>query len=487
MILLAGEGMPDLDDSIVQDLKMRAEHFLGTVGGYEKLEFLSAGGSAAVFKVFRNSKLSALKAFNPELFSGSRGDAERRRLAVQKRLIGHGCESLVETYNVTETEGTAFIEMEFVEWPQLTKCLATIPDEAIVPLISQLVSAVQFLDSLKIVHRDIKPDNIHVSQDFQYLKLLDLGVVREFDSPDINDACVTDYGNKRPFLATAQYSSPEYLFRLDEPTDKLWRGLNIYQVGAVLHDLIKKEPLFKYEVSLENRWLVARAVLTKRPSFADQISDRLLALKSLASRCLVKDLDTRLALVGWEDFQLEGSPDPVKALRAKLAKGTVTTLINAAESSDLRIEFDRKEFMKRLSDQIRGELIHICGTQLPLNMISPLPNESTEFKYEFTVNKQVAICCHLRYDWQDGLYNNRANISVGAQIVFSDIDTAMPDVLYRIVSVAVIQEAENEAVARIISQLSQLIFDALGKIEGADSSTSLHGLNLQNPQKIEFP
>lgn len=479
--------MPDLESSIVDDLTARARRFLAATGGYEKLEFLAAGGSAAVYRVVRGGMPRALKAFNPQFFSGSSGDAERRRLDVQKRLIGHECVSLVQTFHVEEAEGTAFVEMEFVEWPQLAKKLAEIPDGSIVQLISQLVDAVRFLDSLNIVHRDIKPENIHISPDFKHLKLLDLGVVRESDSSDASDACVTDHGDRRPFLATAQYSSPEYLFRLDEPTAKLWRGLNIYQVGAVLHDLIKKEPLFKHEMSLGNRWLVARAVLTKQPSFADPVPNRLLALKALASRCLIKDLDTRLAVVGWEDFVLEGASDPVSALRGRLAKGSISARRGTGESSTARLEFERTEFMKRFSDRIRGELIHICGAQLPLTMKLPAPGEPMDVRYELAVDRQLSVSCHIGFDWQAGLYERSVNLRVGAQIVCAVRDDAMPAVLYRPVSVAVIQEAEDETVTLTINELASLVGRALDRIEGEENPASLNGLNIQYAQEGQLP
>lgn len=477
--------MPDLASEIIDDLTIRARQFLDDTGGYEDLKFLAAGGSAAVYRVVRNGNSTALKAFDPHFFAGAGCDAERHRLGVQKRLIGRNCASLVQTFQVIEAVGTAFVEMEYIEWPQLTKTLAEVPDGAIVPLISQLVEAVRFLDSLNIVHRDIKPENIHVSPDFKHLKLLDLGVVREFDAPDTSDACVTDHSNQRPFLATAQYSSPEYLFRLDEPTAKLWRGLNIYQVGAVLHDLIKKEPLFKHEMSLGNRWLVARAVLTKQPTFSDPVPNRLLALKALASRCLIKDLDTRLQVVGWEDFLLEGANDPVGALRGRLAKGSISARRGAGESSTARLDFERTEFMKRFSDRIRGELIHICGAQLPLTMKPPSPGEPMDIKYELAVDSQLFISCHLGFDWQAGLYERSVNLSVGALIANVGNSECMPSVAYRPVGVAVIQEAEDEAVTLVTNQLASLVGRALDRIEGEQDVASLHGLNLQELQDTE--
>lgn len=478
--------MPDIASEIIEDLKARAGRFLAATGGYAHLDFLAAGGSAAVYRVVRDGKLSALKAFNPQFFSGTGSDSERHRLNVQKRLIGHGCSSLVQTYHVTEAEGTAFVEMEYIEWPQLSKKLAEVPDSAIVPLISQLVDAVRFLDSLNIVHRDIKPENIHISPDFKRLKLLDLGVVREFDAQDASDVCGTDHGQQRPFLATAQYSSPEYLFRLDEPTTKLWRGLNIYQVGAVLHDLIKKEPLFKHEMSIGNRWLVARAVLTKPPSFADPTPDRLLALKALASRCLIKDLDTRLAVVGWEDFVLEGANDPVSALRGRLAKGTITHRRGASESADARLEFERTEFMKRVSDRIRGELIHICGTQLPLTVKLPTPGAPIDVRYEFAVSQKSYIDCHVVFDWQAGLYERSVYIRVGAQILCIDQEGPPTAVMFRIVGVAVIQETEDDAANLVTNELARLIGRALDRIESQEDLADLHGWNVQDGQEVQL-
>ena len=110
-------------------------------------------------------------------------------------------------------------------------------------LIRHLVNAVRFLDSKEIVHRDIKPENILVNSSFDKLKLIDLGVAREmYGDGDAGDA--TDHGGKRPFIATAQYSSPEYLFRLEAPSPQLWSALTLYQLGGALHDMVMRRPLF---------------------------------------------------------------------------------------------------------------------------------------------------------------------------------------------------------------------------------------------------
>lgn len=472
--------MPALEQSVIDDLEGRLKKILNSLGeGYGAPKFLSAGGSAAVFRVEGASGIRAFKVFDPKFLLGAGGAAERRRMDIQKRLIGHSCPTLVQTFRIEEAEGTAFTEMEFVPWPQLTKQLASLPDSSVTTLILQLVDAVKYLETLNIVHRDIKPENIHVSEDFAHLKLLDLGVAREFDLSDSEDAAVTDHGNSRPFLATAQYSSPEYLFRLDEPTKRLWNGLNFYQIGAVLHDLIEKKPLFDHEMQLGNRWLVARAVLTKTPVFTDATPGRLLQLKALASRCLVKDLNTRLQLVSWQDFILEGSSDPLTALRARLQKGQLNSGVHVTASSIGRLEFERAEFLKRLMGQIQTELIHTCGKQLPLSLSSSGPGEPTSFKVTLAVDRTTSMVCTIGIAWNDPPYETSANMSLTARIICNEYAESATQLQSKIVAVATISESEDLAATNISNAIATAATVGLDQLDSGVDRAALNGIDLQ--------
>lgn len=470
--------MPDVEQSVIDDITNRLKKYLQKQEGYDEPEYLGAGGSAAVYRVNCKEGARVFKGFNPSFFEGDSGAAERRRLDVQRRLIGHQCSSIVQTYRVEEAEGTAFIEMEFLSWPSLKSELANIPDETVAPLIMQLVEAVRFLEENEIVHRDIKPENIHISPDFKFLKLIDLGVAREFESEDAEDAAVTDHGNLRPFLATAQYSSPEYLFRLDAPSPLLWKGLNIYQIGSVLHDLIMKKPMFQHEIETSNRWLVARAVLTKTPSFSDTNPARLASLKALAARCLVKDLDVRLQLVGWEDFILEGSSDPIAALKGRLAKGLISNDFQTNSATVARLDFDRNQFMQRVTSRIRTELLNVCGAKLPFSLISPASGEPYIFQFTFSTPNEVFIACDLSFLWSDELYSRTATIEIKAKLAIDETKNEIPPVSSKAIYAAVISEAEEEVVHGITSELSKLIGRGLDLIEGADDISSLIGSDL---------
>lgn len=466
--------MPALEAKVIKDVEQRLIRYLAHLAGYGQPEYITSGGSAAIFKVESKDGPRAFKAFNPAFFEGESAAADRKRLDVQRSTMGHLCPSLVQTYRVEEAEGTAIMEMEYLAWPPLDKCLSDVPDDKVIPLISQLVEAVRFLDAHNIVHRDIKPENIHVSPDFAQLKLLDLGVARLMEADDEPDAGKTDHGNTRPFLATAQYSSPEYLFRLDEPSARLWRGLNFYQIGAVLHDLIMKKPIFDYEMQLQNRWLVAKAVLTKPPSFADDKPNRLLSLKALAGRCLVKDLDSRLSLVGWDDFRLEGASDPLTALAGRLSKRTPSAGDQARQAAATRLDFDRSEYTRRLLAAIRNELISICGTDLPMTLHQSEPGQPPSVIFNFAAQRNYHIECLLEIHWLEELHARSANISLQARLTY---DGQAPDFRNdhrKLMQQISIHDGEPEVAVALSGEIAKIISAALDLID-VDAGASLVG------------
>lgn len=457
--------MPALEEHVVQDVEGRLSRHLAGLVGYSTPEYITSGGSAAIFRVTGPEGERAIKVFNPSFFADGSSTADRRRLAIQRSTIGHDCPTLVQTFSVVEAEGTAFVEMEYIDWPSLKDCLASVPDNAIIPLLSQLVSAVKFLEAQNIVHRDIKPENIHISPDFGALKLLDLGVVRLIDTDDATGAAVTDHGVMRPFLATAQYSSPEYLFRLDEPSPKLWRGLNFYQLGGVLHDLLNKRPLFDEEMRVNNRWLVAKAVLTKTPTFYDETPNRLLHLKALAARCLAKDLDSRLAMVGWDDFMLEGASDPLTALAGRLAKRSLSAGEYAKQSAAARLTFDRLELVNRLVAAIRNELLPICGTGLPITLNHSDAGDPPRVVFSFSSPPSYHVECLLELEWLTELHERTANIFLQGRLLHLGICPEFVEANRKLAHAVTIHEGEADAAMTLASSIATIVGAALDLIE----------------------
>ncbi len=214
-----------MKQELLKSLELLADEYLSnTEGKIGKL--IGSGGSAAVFKASRSGVPLAVKVYDPKLLSEENGPSELKRIELQRQLIGVSCPSLVSTLDIRSAFGTCFVEMEYLPGPSLKDCLTQIPTDFFKSLVGQLVQAATFLETKGLFHRDIKPENILISPDFSALKLIDLGVVRKKDSEE-DAADATDHGHRRPFIATAQYSSPEYLFRLEAPSPDSWRALTM--------------------------------------------------------------------------------------------------------------------------------------------------------------------------------------------------------------------------------------------------------------------
>nr|WP_264301524.1 protein kinase [Stenotrophomonas maltophilia] len=465
-----------MSTEVCQDIEQRLERHIALREGYHSIAYVAAGGSAAPYSVITPEGKRAIKGYDPKFLTGSIANSTRRRLDLQRSLIGHSCEQLVTVYAVDESEGTAFVEMEFVEWPRLKDVVANVPDSSVSLLIQQLVSAVTYLEKLEIVHRDIKPENIHVSSDFLKLSLLDLGVARRIGNDGGDSGQGTDHGDTRPFISTAQYSSPEYLFRLDEPSPALWKALNVYQVGAVLHDLINKRPLFQDEVDKGNRWLLARAVLEKTPSFPDSDPTRLARQKALAARCLAKDGNVRLQIASWSDFNLDAPADGVSALQARLTKVKSSAGATSLAAAKRRLEFERQEFMKRLCDAARLELIANGNRQIRVNM-HPLSDRCSDvYIYEITCTSGPSIACNVSFTWNTGILASSSTVALEATLRPVKKPEALPRRI--LLTEAKIGASEEITVNIIANKIAELIISAIDIWEANHGAEEVHGMDL---------
>ena len=193
--------------------------------------------------------------------------------------------------------------MELHNGTTLTDVVPDFPIEKIGLLISQIASAAQYLEQLELVHRDIKPDNVVVAEDFSKATLLDLGVLRPISGLD------DDITTATAFLGTTRYSSPEYLLREgEEESIEGWRALTFYQLGGLLHDMIMRKRLFDNIDAPPPR--LTDAVRYTTPTIdAPDVSPHYV---SLARSCLRKEWELRLRLVSWDSF----SETPVEAASA---------------------------------------------------------------------------------------------------------------------------------------------------------------------------
>ena len=135
-----------------------------------------------------------------------------------------------------------------------------------------------------IAHRDIKPDNIMISAAGE-ITLMDLGVLKIVGNPSFTGA------DEKQFLGTLRYASPEFLFGTEKDSTEGWRSLNLYQIGATLHDLIMKQELFHGISPYAN---VVIAVKETYPKIESKEVDQ--GLITLTRNLLSKSWESRLAM-----------------------------------------------------------------------------------------------------------------------------------------------------------------------------------------------
>jgi eukaryotic-like serine/threonine-protein kinase len=140
---------------------------------------------------------------------------------------------IVQAYAVGQDDSTYFLAMEYVEGQTMKQIMdvdRTVPLEFALNVVSQVSEALGFAWSeQKLIHRDIKPDNIMITGD-NIAKLMDLGLSRF-----ANDK-LADTEDEDEVMGTPQYICPEQLIGM--PMDV--RG-DLYSLGATLYHAVTGE------------------------------------------------------------------------------------------------------------------------------------------------------------------------------------------------------------------------------------------------------
>jgi len=328
-----------------------AERWCAAKGeGWSVREPLGAGGTAPVFEIASPEGLRAIKIYDAKFSAGDTGEIEYKRIEQQLSLKGHDCPYLVRIFEGGRVEGRLFLLMERAPGAELEKRLKEIPRVKIREIVDQIARAAIFLRERGLCHRDIKAANVFISDDFDHATLLDISVIRNVTDPI---GVGTDHDGQLPMVATARYSPPEYLFRLLEPGPPLWHALTVYQLGAVLHDLIMREPLFEAEYikSRENRYRFAWIAATVEPNInADDVDSDLILT---ARRALDKNWQRRSTLT-LEAFLADASIHKANALHVL---GVAVDRTSMHEADDLAMRLNRvRDVASHLNDGLNAHL-----------------------------------------------------------------------------------------------------------------------------------
>src|SRR5204862_7940452 len=130
-------------------------------------------------------------------------------------------------------ETIPYIVMEFVQGRTLKEVLAAegrlMPRRAL-EIIGDICSALEFSERHGIIHRDIKPGNVRLTQTGQ-VKVMDFGIARALASG------ASTMTQTSAVIGTAQYLSPEQA--RGEPVDA---RSDVYATGCVIYELLTGRP-----------------------------------------------------------------------------------------------------------------------------------------------------------------------------------------------------------------------------------------------------
>ncbi len=268
---------------------------IGTfVENYEIIQILGAGKSATVYLGQYKTQKVAIKIFNIEIIERQGWEIQEERLLNELSLIGKDVDNVIKILGgkCCKESDRVYLIMEYLDYRTLADLISEFPDNQIVPVIKEVAKAAYNLEKLGIYHRDIKPENIMVSSNYDRVKLCDLGVMKPVSRANITDIDGT------PFIGTLRYASPEFLTRTETQDDDGYRAITFYQIGAVLHDLIMKKPIF-YEYS-EPYIVLGNAVQQTIPNIENKNLDQ--KIIDICNLCLQKDPKNRLRLLNWDDL-----------------------------------------------------------------------------------------------------------------------------------------------------------------------------------------
>ena len=235
-----------------------------TFSHYKILEKLGSGGMGVVYKAqdTRLRRNVALKFLPGELAQNRQALERFQREARAASALDHP--NICTIHDIGEQEGQPFIVMQFLKGRTLRNYLGSGPldKDHLIEWSIQISSALNAAHDMGIIHRDIKPDNVFVTESGP-IKLLDFGLAKLVEEGPYGAGGELDTQVEGPLTApgigvgTPYYMSPEQLLdkALDARSDIFSFGVLLYEMatdsmpfqgqdlGAVFHKILSEAPV----------------------------------------------------------------------------------------------------------------------------------------------------------------------------------------------------------------------------------------------------
>ncbi len=259
-------------------------HYLGKVldGRYEIIEIIGTGGMAVVYKA-RDRKLNrlvAVKVLKPEL----RGDTElRRRFHAESEAVARlNHPNVINVFDVSMNDENDYFVMELIDGITLKQYMTQrgiMSIKEVLHFVIQTLRGLEHAHAKKIVHRDIKPQNIMILRDGT-VKVTDFGIARVTGAQEMTTNQVNAFGS-------VHYIAPEQA--RCEATDG---RADLYSVGVMLYEMLTGELPYQGDTAVA----VAMQHIRSTPVPLHEVNpDVPEALEAITLHAMSASLDTRYA------------------------------------------------------------------------------------------------------------------------------------------------------------------------------------------------
>lgn len=201
-------------------------------GDFEVVACLGAGGMGAVYDVVDKSlgRRCVVKKLHDSL--ADRDDIQENFVAESRAIAQLDHPYIVRIYRISRTRDgkrMPLYAMERLPGESLRNAIkrkGKLPIQVALPIAEQMLRALSYVHERKLVHRDIKPDNIFLVMsegEFHFVKLLDFGVMKLTHATN----------DRQTFAGTPRYAAPEQLlFNADGP------AIDVYATALTLYEMV---------------------------------------------------------------------------------------------------------------------------------------------------------------------------------------------------------------------------------------------------------
>lgn len=205
-------------------------------GNYEILERIGRGGMGAVYKArqLNLDRVVALKLLPLGAWSGPNLVERFRSEAKAAAALQHP--NIVAVHDVGEQDGQPFFTMDFVEGRTLAELVRDqpLPAKRAATYLQTIAAAVHYAHQQGVLHRDLKPSNILIDATDQP-RITDFGLAKRLRG----DSDLTLTGQ---VLGSPNFMSPE---QAEGRSELVGPPSDVYSLGAVLYDLLTRQPPFQ--------------------------------------------------------------------------------------------------------------------------------------------------------------------------------------------------------------------------------------------------